>query len=484
MGSGAVAAIDVGTQAARCLIVDFAGNVLASAVEPLRNLDRALPDGWAEQDPEEWWRATCGACRAATAEWGERRSGAVTAIAVDSTSGTIVPVDRCGTPLRPALMYNDVRAVEESEIAGRAGEQLAAKLGYSFQPAFALPKALWIKRNEPDVFSHTACFLHAADFVVSRLSGGAFVSDTSNALKTGYDLTDGEWPPFIEDSLDMPLALFPPVTTPGHRVAEVSAEAAAQTGLSAGGKIVAGCTDGTAAFIASGAAHPGDVNSNLGTTLVVRAVSERLIDDPDGRVYSHLHPEGWWLPGGASSSGGEIVLQTFGRRAEALERDVPKHLPTDVLIYPLARTGERLPFVDAGATGFMVGRPTSDAEHLAAMMEGVGYLERWIFEVLEGLGATRLQNVYVTGGAAKSETWLSVRASVLGVQLQRPAVAESAFGTAILAASGKLGGVSAATRAMVRPDVTIDPDPGLRAAYEERYLRFRRACAARGYGAS
>jgi xylulokinase len=117
-------------------------------------------------------------------------------------------------------------------------------------------------------------------------------------------------------------------------------------------------------------------------------------------------------------------------------------------------------------------------------MEGAGYLERWIFEVLEGLGATKLQNVYVTGGAAKSETWLSIRASILDLQLQRPAVAESAFGAAILAASGKLGGVSAATRAMVRPDMTIDPDPGLQAPYEERYLRFREACAERGYGAS
>ena len=119
---------------------------------------------------------------------------------------------------------------------------------------------------------------------------------------------------------------------------------------------------------------------------------------------------------------------------------------------------------------------------ILGMMEGIGYLERWVFEVLEGLGATKLQNVYVTGGAARSETWLSIRASILGLQLQRPAVAESAFGAAILAASGKLGGVSAATSAMVRPDVTIDPEPGLQAAYEKGYRRFREACAARGYG--
>lgn len=484
MSEEVVAAIDVGTQAARCLIVDLAGNVLASGVEPVRDPRRALPDGWAEQDPEEWWRATCAACRAAMAGWGDGHAGAIAAVAVDSTSGTVVPVDGRSAPLRRALMYNDVRAIEESETVQSAGEQVAGKLGYSFQPSFALPKVLWIKRHEPDVFSHTACFLHAADLIVSRLSGGAFASDTSNALKSGYDLIDGEWPPFIEDRLGIPLSLFPQVMTPGQPVATVSAEAAEQTGLPAGAKIVAGCTDGTAAFIASGAADPGDVNTNLGTTLVVRAVSEQLIHDPEGRVYSHLHPEGWWLPGGASSSGGEVVLQTFGSRAEALERDVPKHLPTDLLVYPLARTGERLPFVDAEATGFVVGLPTSDAEHLAAMMEGGGYLERWIFEVLEDLGTTELQNVYVTGGAAKSETWLSVRASILGLQLQRPAVAESAFGAAILAASGKLGGVSVATRAMVRPDVTIDPDPGLQAAYEERYLRFRGACAARGYGAS
>jgi len=482
MGSESVAAIDVGTQAARCLVVDLSGHVLASGSEPLRTLDRALPDGWSEQDPEEWWRATCAACRTAVSDFGRDRSAEISAVAVDSTSGTIVPVDEDGSPLRRALMYNDVRAIEETEVVRSAGEHLADKLGYSFQPSFALPKILWIKRNEPEVSSRAACFLHAADFIVSRLSGGAFMSDTSNALKAGYDLVDRCWPTFIEDELELPLSVLPEVMTPGEAMAVVSPKAAEATTLPAGGQIVAGCTDGTAAFIASGAARPGDVNSNLGTTLVVRAVSERLVRDPAGRIYSHLHPDGWWLPGGASSSGGEIVLQTFGERVGTLEDDVPGRLPTDLLVYPLTRTGERLPFVDAEAAGFTVGQPASDAEHLAGMMEGVGYLERWVLELLEELGAGRAERVYVTGGAARSPIWLSVRASILGLPLHRPATAESAFGAAILAASGTLGGVTAATEAMVRPDITVDPDPALAAGYHDRYARFRAACAERGYG--
>ncbi len=481
MSEAIVAAIDVGTQAARCLIVDLEGRVLASGSAPISSPARDLPDGWAEQDPEAWWEATGAACRAAVGAF-EGDLGGPLAIAVDSTSGTIVPVDAQGRALRPALMYNDVRAVAETQEVQAAGEEIAEKLGYAFQASFALPKLLWLKRHEPDLFARTARFLHAADFIVSRLSGGAMVSDTSNALKTGYDLVACCWPAFIADELGIPLDRLPEVVTPGDAVAEVSDEAASATGLPAGGRIVAGCSDGTAAFLASGASRPGEVNSNLGTTLVVRAVSERLVRDPSGRIYCHLHPDGWWLPGGASSSGGEIILKTFGDRAQALEREVPGLIPTDVLVYPLARTGERLPFVDAQAQGFVVGTPASEAEHLAAMMEGVAFVERWAFEVLEELGAGEATRAYVTGGGTRSETWLRLRASVLGLPLHRPAVAESAFGAAILAASGRLGGVSAATRAMVRPDVTIEPDPVLQAAYGERYPLFRVACAERGYG--
>ncbi len=480
MSDAIVVAIDVGTQAARCLIVDLGGKVLASGSAPIRSHPSELPAGWAEQDPEAWWEATCAACRAAVGAFGADLTSLI-AIAVDSTSGTIVLVDAQGRPLRAALMYNDVRAVAEARLVQEVGGEIADKLGYAFQASFALPKLLWLKRHEPDTFARTACFLHATDFIVSRLAGGATVSDTSNALKTGYDLVDRRWPAFIED-LGIPLALLPRVATPGEPVAEVSLEAAEATGLPAGGSIVAGCTDGTAAFLASGASRPGDVNSNLGTTLVVRAVSESLVRDPSGRIYCHLHPDGWWLPGGASSSGGEIIWRTFGERAQALECEVPGLLPTHLLAYPLARTGERLPFVDPEARGFLIGEPTSDAEHLAALMEGVAFVERWVFEVLEDLGAGKVERVYVTGGGAKSETWLRLRASVLGLSLHRPAVAESALGAAILAASDQHGSVSAATAAMVRPDITVTPDPVLNAAYGERYHLFRAACAERGYG--
>ena len=115
MGDRLVAGIDVGTNGARCMLVDLRGNVVATAAEPIAASAGGLPDGWSEQDPEEWWRATCVACRAAFAHAGGA-ARALAGLAVDSTSGTIVPVGAEGTVLRPALMYNDVRAVEETEI--------------------------------------------------------------------------------------------------------------------------------------------------------------------------------------------------------------------------------------------------------------------------------------------------------------------------------------------------------------------------------
>ena len=379
-------------------------------------------------------------------------------------------------------MYNDVRAIEETEIVQAAATDLCARLGYAFQPSFSLPKILWLRRHEPDTFADARRFLHAADYIVARLSGGAMVSDTSNALKSGYDLTVGEWPTFIADDLGIEETLLPDVHQPGSEVAQVDDAAAAATGIPTGTPIMAGCTDGTAAFLASGASLPGDVNANLGTTLVVRAVATQLIKDPLGRIYCHRHPDGWWLPGGASSSGCEIVIREFGDRARDIEKEVLDVTPTGALLYPLARVGERLPFNDAAARGFCIDKPESDAAFLGAMIEGCAYLERWTFDLLAELGGESPTRVFATGGTANSAVWLQVQADVLGMELRRPSVPQSGFGAAILAASGVHGSVSAASSAMVSPDIVVAPDDDRHERYSADYARFREACAARGYG--
>lgn len=472
--------LDVGTQGARVVVVDAQGQVQASHEEPLLPSSTPLPPGWSEQDPADWWRAATLSLRAVTQQV---RPTEIRALAVTSTSGTLVPVGFNRQPLRPAIMYNDSRAVAEAQRLHRVGARLERKLGYQFQPSFSLAKILWLQRHEPHLYRQTDKFLHAADWLVGKLTGHFTHSDYSNALKTGYDLVDLEWPGWFESQLGLPAIRLPQVVPPGQPIATVSLVAAAETGLAAGTPVISGATDGTAAFLASGADGYGAWNSTLGTTLVVRGISPHLVRDPQGRIYCHRHPDGPWLPGGASNVGGECLATLFAQEEwSLLDQKALALSPTQALVYPLARQGERLPFVDPQASAFAVGSIRSREEQYTACLEGVAFVERWIFELIESLGAPLKPPLWATGGGARSQPWLQLRANVLQQPLIRPKYPEAAFGAAILAAAGAhFGRVKEAVRAMVQPYWQIEPDPTKSDLYTERYQAFREECRKRGY---
>jgi xylulokinase len=295
------------------------------------------------------------------------------------------------------------------------------------------------------------------------------------------------------------------VVAPGEVVGEVTTTAAELTGLWPGTPVVAGMTDGCAGQIAAGAVAPGDWNSTLGTTLVVKGVTSSLVRDPKGRIYSHRHPDGHWLPGGASNVGGEVLAVGFPRADLArLDRSAAHACPTDRVVYPLVRRGERFPFVAPHAEGFHIPFPgravecTSDAlpnpasaarqinsddtVRYAACLEGVAYVERLAYDTLESLGAGVGDTIHAAGGAARSDVWMQIRADVLFRTLLRPREPGAAMGAAILAASRTgFDGLIPAARAMVKVERCFEPRPLVAGLYDERYLCFRSACAERGY---
>ncbi|MDI6828371.1 MAG: FGGY family carbohydrate kinase [Armatimonadota bacterium] len=482
-----VLGLDVGTQGARALVLDAEGEVLAQASQPFdtsANLE-LLPPGWVEQHPHEWWNAAVICLRkvADDLKLCGRDPRGIKAIAVDSTSGTIIPLDRNGEPLCPAIMYNDARSVVEADECNSAGSILVEKLGYKFSSAFALPKILWIKKNRQEIFEKASVFAHAVDFIVSKLTGNFRMSDTSNALKTGYDLVDRCWPSFIEKDLCIPLDKLPQIVSPGLVIGQVTEKASRETGIPSGTPVVAGVTDGTAGFLASGAVKVGDWNTTIGTTMVMRGVSTNLIKDPLGRIYCHAHPEGYWLPGGASNVGAECLDKLFsGKNLSELDAYVPQYAPTSLIVYPLVRKGERLPFVNPEAEGFILGQPRDSRDLYAAYLEGVGFVERWCFEIFAELGAEIGNTVYTTGGGAKSVEWMQVRANILNRNVVRPGLTECAVGAAVVAASKTLfENLEWAASAMVKPGEAVEPDPKKVELYDINYRVFREACASRGY---
>lgn len=480
--------IDVGTQGVRVICSDQYGNTLAGSSRTFgpEVAVAGLAAGWNEQHPEYWWKLAVDAIADVMRQI--NASGArpeeIAAVAVDSTSGTIFPVGSRGEVLRPALMYNDSRASEESNLCNQTGVDLCDKLGYRFSSSFALPKIVWMLRNEPHIVEKTYKIIHAADFLVGKMTGDYTVSDYSNALKTGYDLVELRWPDFIADKLEIDLGLLPNVVRPGEELGSVNSECSEVTGLPTGCKVVAGVTDGTAGFFASGASDVGDWNSTLGTTLVLRGISDNLIEDPKGRLYCHLSPDGMWLPGAAGNVGGECLAKLFsGKDYKSMDLRAMQLSPSGVSVYPLVRQGERFPFLDSRAEGFVSAANIPEELLYTAYLEGVAYVERWCYETAQSLGAPLGNVIYTTGGGAKSREWMQLRSDVLQCDLVRPKNTESAMGTAVIAASRTFyKSCSEAVANMVREDVRVSPRQDMSAMYHNAYSEFRRECAARGLG--
>jgi D-ribulokinase len=479
------AGVDVGTQSLRVRLVDEAGEAAGHGSGRLASRRWIDQDGAArhEQDPEEWWRVLGGAFRAALAGLPAQR---VRGVAFCSTSGTFLLAGPDGRARTPALMYDDARARAEADEVAAAGAQRWAALGYPMQASWALPKLLWLLRHSPaevraDALAGRLRLLHCADYLAGRLTGGPVATDWSHALKTGFDLDAGAWPLAVVDQLGIPPALLPEVVRPGRRIGRLGEAGAEHTGLAAGTPVHAGLTDGCAAQVAAGALTPGAWNSVLGTTLVLKGVTVERLRDRGGAVYSHRHPDGGWLPGGASNVGAGALEARFpGADHDALDAAAAAYEPANGLSYPLLSRGERFPFVNAVAEPFDIGPFAEPADRYAAVLQGVAFVERLCFAYLGSLGADLSGPVSLTGGATRSAYWTQLRADILGRDVVLPARPEPAFGAAVTAAAGE-GSLTETARRMSRPGRVVAHRPAVSERFAEPYARFVAALAERGY---
>ncbi len=454
---------DLGTQSVRAVAVSDGGQVLASSACPLRSHREGSRH---EQNAKEWWDAFVSACRAVL---GGCNTESVNGLAVDGTSGTILLIDSSGTPLTPGLMYDDLRAANEAQRINEVGSACGS-LGCRVQPSWALPKLLWLLHEYRGVIAG-ARLAHQSDFITRRLAGSEVPSDSSTALKTGYDPVNECWPWDVLDRLGVPEQILCDVARPGTQVGVVCAVAAATTGIPAGTPIIAGMTDGCAAQISAGGLEVGNWNSVLGTTLVLKGVADQLIRDPAGVVYSHRSPDGNWLPGGASNTGAALLAKRFaGRDLERLSIQAAERGPVGIIAYPLLSRGERFPFVAPEAEGFVIGDGPDEISLFTALLQGVSFVERLCFDYLDMLGFPISGEVFLTGGGARNRQWCQLRADVLGRPVCLPENSEPAFGMAVLAASAGRR-ISQVAKQMVRIREVIDPQPHRIARLHELYLQ-------------
>ncbi|NED98003.1 carbohydrate kinase [Phytoactinopolyspora alkaliphila] len=479
--------IDLGTQSVRAAIVDDHGSVLSLGSAPLASRRRTVEGSRQhEQDPHQWWDAVGEASRSAFAALSsDVVPGHIGGVAICSTSGTVLLTDERGAPLTPALMYDDARAGDELARIHALSDVVPQSA--DVQLSWALPKLGWLMRHRAGTGAGNRAappgrwVAHSADVIAANLVGHRTHTDTSHALKSGYDVVKGGWNHALADAAGVDLAVLPEVVRPGTTLGTVTAHAATHTGIPAGTPVVAGMTDGCAAQIAAGSLAPGTWNSVLGTTLVLKGVSSELIADPDGAVYSHLHPDGGWLPGGASNVGAGVITEEFGTHdLDRLSDAASRFEPAGAVIYPLSARGERFPFVRPDATGFQLGDVSAPEEKYAAMIQGVAFVERLCFEHLAAIGADVSGHISVTGGATRSAYWNQLRADVLGRPLVLPESPEPSFGMAVLASSREES-VTARAGRMVTTKAIVEPRPHAHERFSAGYATLAAELVRRGY---
>lgn len=419
--SGLAVGIDLGTSGVRSAVIDAGGAVLAMA----RAGYGADPD--ARRDPEAWWQAVT-ACLDAQME-ALRAAGhdatRITGMAVDGTSGTLVLTDAALRPVTRALMYDDAGLTEEAALIAAAAPAPHIARG----PGSALARALRLVAE--DARGDAAHLLHQADFIAARAMGRGGMTDLNNALKTGNDPVTGLWPDWM-GKLPLPLHLLPAGHLPGAPLAPVSPAIAARLGLSPDAMVHAGTTDSIAAFLAATDPVAGAAVTSLGTTLAIKLMSPTRIDAPELGLYAHRLGAGW-LIGGASNTGGGVLLDLFTRdQLESLSARIDPSVESPLDYYPLLRPGERFPVNDPALAPRMAPRPASDAAFLHGLLESIARIEKQAYRALAEHGAPRPARIVTSGGGASNHVWTAIRARVLGLPVVAADMPDAAVGAARL----------------------------------------------------
>jgi xylulokinase len=459
--------LDVGTSGVKALAVSEAGEVLASAEEEYP-LSTPRP-GWAEQDPEDWWRGT----QRALERLGVRD---VAGIGLSGQMHGLVALDAEEQVIRPAILWNDGRTGAEcAEIEVRVGfERLVELTGNRALTGFTAPKLLWLRRHEPEHYARTAHVLLPKDYVRLRLCGerAIDVADASGTLL--FDVARRRWSDEVVGALELDPAWLP-------RALE-SAEVSGRT--PDGVPVAAGAGDQAAGALGVGVVGPGPLSVVLGTSGVVFTALDAYAHDTQARVHAFCHavPDTWHAMGVMLSAAGSLrwlrdaVAPGTGFGELVAEADAWEPGAEGLTFLPYL-AGERTPHADPDARGAFTGLSLRHDRGalVRSVLEGVAFGLRDSLDLVAELGAdARLGRV--SGGGARSETWLRIVASVLELPLERVAVEEgAAYGAALL--GGIAGGIWAdhaeAVAACVRPRGTVEPVAEWIEPYREARERFR-----------
>jgi xylulokinase len=490
-----VLAHDLGTTGNKATLYDKEGALVSSAFYGYET--EYAQTSWAEQDPDDWWRAVCASTRDLLGQT-KVRGDEVACIVFSGQMMGCVPLDKEARPLRKAIIWADQRAVKQERWVGERvpPEEIYRITGHRLSASYSLSKILWLRDYRPEVYTGAYKFVHAKDAIVARLTG-IFVTDASDASGMNlYDLEGGAWSERIVEAAELDPAQLPDIRQSIDVVGEVLPEAADEVGVAAGTPVVIGGGDGPCAAAGAGVVSEGSAYNYVGSSSWIALATEKPIYDPDFRTFTfaHLVPD-MYMPTGTMQAAGASYQWTRDQlcpveveAAESLSvspyelmnlRAEDSPVGANGLIFLPYLMGERSPRWNPRARGAFLGLTIrhTRADMVRAVLEGVTMNLRVILDAFRAQGA-QIQAMRLIGGGARGRFWNRIMADVYGVPVQRLAILEEATSMGAALAGGVGVGLYpdfSMIETMNQVSEVLEPDPAAQAAYDAIYPIFEAA---------
>ncbi len=484
--------IDIGTSGTKTVLFNEAGVPLAS-----HTIEYPLcqpQNGWAEQDPHDWWMAVLQTIQAVLTKSGVKPEE-VKAVGLSGQMHGLVMLDAQGHVLRSAILWCDGRTQKQcDEITGLLGDALISVTANPALPGFTAGKILWVREHEPQIYEKCRHILLPKDYIRYKLTG-EFATEVSDASGMNLlDVTNRRWSGEVLSKLDIDPGLLGKMYESCQVTGVLTPAASEATGLLPGTPVVGGAGDNAAAAIGTGVVETGKAFTTLGTSGVIFAHSDRVTIDPKGRVHTFCSavPGAWTVMSCTLAAG--LSLQWFrsqfcgaeeglaaaqGRDVYDLMTDVAQKSPIGAnrLLYLPYLMGERSPLLDSDARGAFVGLSNihTKGDMIRAVMEGVAYSQRQCLDVFREMGVD-VADMAVCGGGGRSPFWRQILADLYGCPVKTIASEQGpALGAAILAGvgAGVYETVAQGCQVAVQAGPTQRPDPEDAAAYEPYYQLYR-----------
>ncbi|CAA7600912.1 glycerol kinase [Acididesulfobacillus acetoxydans] len=435
-----VLGIDLGTSSCKTvLFTDKLIVVCSASAEYGTSYPRP---GWAEQRAEEWWEALRQTVSRVLTE-SRIKPSEIAAIGVDSQGSTVLPVTAEGQALRPGLIWMDRRAeVQCRWIDENLGDSLWQISGNHNDPSNIAPKVLWLKNNEPDVYSRADKFMHANGYLIYRLTGQFSMDKSEGGLTQLFDTVRGSWSEELIMSCGIDRAKLPDIYDCFEVVGQVTTEAARETGLCQGTPVVAGAMDMVASALGAGVYHAGEMYVAAGTVTALGVAVDEPKFTHSMHLYHHIIPDLWINAAGVDFGGGGLrwLRNVLSEEDYLILNDLAQEScpGSNGLIFLPYMVGQRAPLWNSATRGVIMGLhpATGKADFIRMFMEGNAFGVRNILDIAEKEGLAG-GSIRMTGGCTQSPIWTQIFADITGKNIEVPGALDvAALGSAVTAAVG------------------------------------------------